>query len=73
MLSQAKDQFLNYLKSVKNASIHTVRNYVIYLDSLEKFIEFKNKNKLPIELETIDRKVRKGQASGKYVSWTTSR
>ena len=57
MLSQAKDQFLNYLTSVKNASIHTVRNYGIDLASLEKFIEVKNKNKLPIELETIDRKV----------------
>ncbi len=39
MLIKSAYQFLDYLRSVKNASEHTVRNYAIDLNSLKQFLE----------------------------------
>lgn len=44
-----KNQFLEYLKVVKNASVHTIRNYAIDLDCLQKFLNDDS-------MEKIDRK-----------------
>ncbi|MES2344945.1 MAG: site-specific tyrosine recombinase/integron integrase [Chlamydiota bacterium] len=37
-MSKAKEQFLEYLNVVKNASPHTLRNYGLDLEALEKFL-----------------------------------
>jgi integrase/recombinase XerC len=37
-MSKAKEQFLEYLRVVKNASPHTLRNYGLDLEGLEKFL-----------------------------------
>lgn len=47
---KAAYQFLNYLRSVKNASEHTVRNYAIDLNALKIFLEK--------DLETKPEKIR---------------
>lgn len=52
----AKDQFINYLQVIKNASIHTIRNYSIDLSALEDFLTPKDKPQ-DIPLDSIDRKV----------------
>lgn len=56
----AKDKFLTYLKAVKNASEHTIRNYNIDLTLLESFAGNKEKNStnadLDVHIDTIDRK-----------------
>ncbi len=38
---QAAYQFLDYLRSIKNSSEHTIRNYAIDLNSLKEFLEKK--------------------------------
>lgn len=53
-LNQTKDQFLEYLKVVKNASTHTIRNYAIDLTHLQKFLEIDPPKDFPIE--SINRK-----------------
>ncbi|MCH9626027.1 MAG: Tyrosine recombinase XerC [Chlamydiales bacterium] len=45
---KAAHQFLDYLKGVKNASEHTLRNYAIDLNSLKNYIEI-NELKTPPE------------------------
>ena len=47
-----KQQFLEYLKVVKNVSGHTIRNYAIDIAALEKFVEADGR-----VIEQIDRKV----------------
>lgn len=49
---EAQEQYLNYLKTVKDASVHTLRNYSIDLTAFEAFFEQK-----PLILMTIDRKM----------------
>ena len=51
----AKNQFLTHLKSVKNASVHTVRNYANDLKAFQIFLE---KEKISIEsLDEIDKRL----------------
>lgn len=50
---ETKEHFLEYLKIIKDASIHTIRNYSIDLTTLEKFIE---ENHEDIPIQNIDRK-----------------
>lgn len=47
-------QFLDYLRSIKNASEHTVRNYTIDLNALKLFIE---KNVLQLPPEELSEKI----------------
>lgn len=56
MFDEAVDRFLEYLKVVKNASVHTVRNYSIDLKCFKEYIN----GEKPIDLSTIDRKVIRG-------------
>lgn len=51
---QAAYQFLNYLRSVKNASEHTLRNYAIDLNALKQFLE---KNVLQLLPEAFSEKI----------------
>jgi integrase/recombinase XerC len=55
-----KNQFLEYLKVVKQASVHTVRNYSIDLVCFQKFLQEDSKQQSPIadcSIEHIDRKI----------------
>lgn len=52
-LNQTKERFLEYLKAVKNASTHTIRNYAIDLSHLQKFLESESS---PDSIESITRK-----------------
>lgn len=49
MLDEAKEQFLNYLKVIKNYSPHTLRNYALDLECFKNYL-----NGAPFE--TIDRR-----------------
>lgn len=56
----AKEKFLHYLKTVKNSSEHTIRNYAIDLSSLESFASVKDDNSqenTDFSIDNIDRKV----------------
>lgn len=54
MFSQTAQLFLDYLKVIRNASEHTIRNYAIDLESFKNFVE---KDQQGISsLESIDRK-----------------
>lgn len=55
--SSSKSKFLEYLKVVKNASIHTIRNYSIDISALEQFIYRGCETSAEILLDNIDRKV----------------
>lgn len=55
---KAAYQFLEYLRGVKNASEHTVRNYAIDLNSLKDFIEQKE---LRRPLKQLSEKIHYGQ------------
>jgi integrase/recombinase XerC len=52
-LNQAKDQFLEYLKVVKNASMHTIRNYAIDLSHFLKFLESEFSS---VAIESVNKK-----------------
>lgn len=54
----AKDQFLEYLKAVKNASVHTIRNYSIDLTTLHHFLlaNTPQDSVKDYSIEAIDRK-----------------
>lgn len=54
LFSHACDLFLNHLKNVKNASVHTLRNYAIDLKTLQDYLEKENKG--AISIQKIDRK-----------------
>lgn len=49
-------QFLDYLKTVKNASVHTIRNYAIDLNSLRLFLEihWEKEKKLKLSIPKIN-------------------
>lgn len=52
------DQFLTYLKVVKNSSEHTIRNYSIDLHIFERFLENESStHKGPIPFNEIDRRL----------------
>lgn len=50
-LLEIKNRFLEYLKVIKNASPHTIRNYAIDLSCLQKFLNHEN-----YPIDKIDRK-----------------
>ncbi|MEI8366114.1 MAG: site-specific tyrosine recombinase/integron integrase [Parachlamydiaceae bacterium] len=52
-----KSQFLEHLKVVNNASVHTIRNYSIDISALEKFIRGSEVEPKDTPLGAIDRKV----------------
>jgi integrase/recombinase XerC len=57
MFATTKEQFLEYLKVVKNASSHTIRNYAIDLSTLQKFLtSSEDATAKDYPLEKIDRK-----------------
>lgn len=57
MYGSAVERYLQYLKVVKQASQHTLRNYSIDLQSLDSYLEQQG---LPKSLQSIDRKVLRG-------------
>lgn len=52
MLVQAAYQFLDYLRVIKNASDHTIRNYAIDLNAFKQYVETE------LELENVPEKIR---------------
>lgn len=62
MFSSAAEEFIKYLKGVKNASEHTLRNYAIDLKSLKAYVEKRQtvKEDRSIPLSSIDRRVIRG-------------
>lgn len=48
--SQAAYHFLNYMHSVKNASIHTIRNYTIDLNDFKNYIELNQEAKPSLKI-----------------------
>ena len=57
MVAQTTARFLEYLKVVKCASEHTVRNYAI---DLKAFAHYLQNSETPLSLDKIDRKVIRG-------------
>lgn len=55
--NEIKDRFLEHLKIVKDASVHTIRNYAIDLSCLQKFlVESKLPNQENYLIDNIERK-----------------
>lgn len=52
MFLKASYKFLDYLKAIKNASEHTIRNYSIDLNALKAFLEIENDPEKPPHLQT---------------------
>ena len=58
VLAEAKGQFLNFLETVKNASIHTLRNYSNDLTAFQQYLE---KEKIELQaLQEIDKRLIRG-------------
>lgn len=54
--NHAKQLFLEYLKAIKNASVHTIRNYGIDLSNFQEFLTAELKESSEVYLDDINRK-----------------
>lgn len=56
MFDNAVQQFLEYLRIIKNSSEHTIRNYAIDLKNLKEYIKSEIKSESVCDLNIIDRR-----------------